>query len=92
MSQPQLGQQSVFDMIQSAYAARALCVLTKIGTFESLAAGPKTLEQLSQASGTKAGILHDLLRFAIAMRFIRVNDGQYALAKKGLTWRPLKNW
>jgi hypothetical protein len=84
MTKSTLNDLNIFDLVQSAYSVRVLYILTKIGVFESLYAGPKTLEELGDACNAGQNILEDFLKFAVALRYIRTTDGQYRLAKKGL--------
>lgn len=84
MSITNLGNQGIFDMVQSAYALRTLYVLTKIGVFESLATGEKSLSELIKASGSRKDILEDLLLLAVGLAYLRIKNGRYQLRKKGL--------
>ena len=84
MSMSKPGNRNIFDMVQSAYALRALYVLTKIGVFESLATGEKSLFELSEASGAKEDVLEDLMLLAVELKYLRAEDGRYKLRKEGL--------
>lgn len=84
MAKSTLNDLNVFDLIQAAYSARILYVLTKIGVFEALVAGSKNIDELNKICNAKQDILADLIQFAIALRFIRSTNGKFHLTKRGL--------
>jgi hypothetical protein len=88
-----LNKLNLFELVQASYATRALFVLTKVGIFDELANGPKTLAELSVASKARQDILEDMLLFAVSLRFLRKSGGKYFAAKKGLLLtQRLGNW
>lgn len=76
---------NIFDMIQSAYALRAIYVLTKLGVFDALAEGPKDLPAMCSQSSADEGILKDLLRMAVTLGFVRRHGSKYAIGKRALS-------
>ena len=78
--------ESMFQGLQTVQTARAACLL---GLPEHLADGPRSVEELALASGTKPELLARFLR-ALASQEILTESGpsRYALARLGRTLLP----
>ncbi|MGI4720397.1 MAG: methyltransferase [Janthinobacterium lividum] len=80
----QFGDQHIFDLVQSAYAANALYVLTQAGVFDRLLQGPAGSAVLADELGLDASMLHDLLLFARGIGYLKSHDDAFAITRKGL--------
>jgi hypothetical protein len=83
----------IYDMIQHAYTANALYVLTKHDIFERLLGQEKSVDTLAQEAGMDRAVLRDLLPLAAACGFLKVKGDGYGIAKPGLLLtRRAKSW
>jgi hypothetical protein len=71
-------------MIQHAYSANALYVLTKHGVFDRLLGQGMSAEALAQECGMDEPALHALLQLAVSQGFLKSKDGRFSTAKPGL--------
>jgi len=72
-----------------AYApvyARAIVIATRLGVFEALSEGARTAEAVASSCGTDARATEKLLNLLVAMRYLRVRGGTYALARHVRRW------
>ncbi|WP_426189775.1 methyltransferase [Massilia sp. DWR3-1-1] len=77
-------EQNVFDLIQSSYTANTLFVLTKAGVFDRLLRQAASAAQLASELGLDASMLHDMLLFAHAVRFVKRDGATFSIARKAL--------
>ena len=80
----QFGDQHIFDLVQGAYAANALYVLTKAGVFDRLLQGPAGSAAVADELGLDASLLHDLLLFARSIGCIKSKGDTFAITRKSL--------
>ena len=75
--------------IADTYAAgfaRVVMVATKLGVFESLAAGALTASEVAGQCGTDARATEKLLNALVGMRYLRFDRDRYALAPVARRW------
>lgn len=78
--------ESMFQGFQTVHIARAAC---QLGLPEHLADGPRSIEDLALASGTKPELLARFLRTLASQQIlIDLGDARYALAPLGRTLLP----
>ncbi len=85
--------QSVHDLIQSAYTANALYALTKARVFDQLLLKPATADALAAELGLDGRALRALLEFAHSIQLLKRDGDVYSvarrafpLAEKGKSW------
>lgn len=66
--------------------ARTIVVATERGLFEALVAGPLTARDIARACDTDARATERLLNLLVTMRYLRVRDGEYSLARHVRRW------
>ena len=66
--------------------ARTIMVATKLGLFDALADGPRSAAEVAHACKTKPFPTEKMLNALIGARFIRVEQGRYALTPLARRW------
>jgi hypothetical protein len=83
----------IYDMIQHAYTANALYVLTKHEIFDRLLGQDKSADELAREAGLDDTVLGDLLPLAVACGFLKRKGEAYGIAKPGLLLtKRAKSW
>ncbi|HEY8750451.1 MAG TPA: class I SAM-dependent methyltransferase [Tepidisphaeraceae bacterium] len=77
---------ALFDTFHGAVQARCIMIAVKLGIIESLADGPKTLEQISHATHTDLRALEKLLSVLTACRYLTLQNGKWMLRVHTRRW------
>ncbi|WP_219825910.1 methyltransferase [Nonomuraea typhae] len=70
------------ESVSYVYAA-TLRAIAQLGVADHLAAGPRTAEELAEATGTDAGYLYRALRLLAGRRVFLEEDGRFSLTPQG---------
>jgi orsellinic acid C2-O-methyltransferase len=71
------------SLIWNSFIPHTLHSLVSLGIVDLLAGGAASAEQLAERSGTHAPSLYRLLRMAVSLDLVRLEDGLYALTASG---------
>jgi len=74
------------DTIVAMLLSRTVLTGTKLGVFEALADGTKTVEEVAARCGTHPGATGKLLFALAGARYLEEEDGRYALAPMARRW------
>jgi hypothetical protein len=76
----------LFDSIIALLLARTVMVATRVGVFETMASQPRRVEDIARQCGTAPTATHKLLDALVATGYLRLRNGQYALAPVARRW------
>jgi 2-polyprenyl-3-methyl-5-hydroxy-6-metoxy-1,4-benzoquinol methylase len=76
----------IFECWFGMMLARTVIAATKLDIFESLAAGPLTVEQVAQRCGTHPRATEKLLNALVGVGCLKVRGGCYALQRSARSW------
>lgn len=76
----------LLDTLGTLWLARAIMAGTSLGVFEALAAGPLDGNAVAGRCGTHPAATVKLLNALVGARYLRTEDGRYALAPVARRW------
>ena len=76
----------IFECWFGIMLARTVMAATKLGVFESLAAGPSTAEEVAQRCGTHPRATERLLNALVGVGCLRVRERRYRLRRSARPW------
>ncbi|HEU5349444.1 MAG TPA: methyltransferase [Ktedonobacterales bacterium] len=76
----------LFDSIIALLLARTVMVATRVGVFETMASQPCRVEDIARQCGTAPTATHKLVDALVATGYLRLRNGQYALAPVARRW------
>lgn len=75
---------ALLELSLSFWYTQAIYVAAKLGVADHLKDGPKSIDELAEATGTDAGALYRLMRALASIGvFAEENDGRFALTRMG---------